>query len=118
MREAVRAGRYRHRVNVQARGTGQDAAGGPADPWVSIATMVAADVEPLTSRELAAAQSTMPEATHQIRTRYTSIWADPKVAAQYRIDYLGRIFNLSPPRNVGERNVEVVILATEGLNDG
>lgn len=51
--------------------------------------------------------------SHEITIRYV-----PGIVASMRIVFNGRNFNLSRPINTDERNVELIIPATEGMNDG
>lgn len=73
-----------------------------------------ASVEPLSGRELIAAQAANSVATHKISMRYAA-----GVTTAMRVKYGSRFFNIvSPPRNVGEMGREMVFEAEEGLNNG
>ena len=108
----MRAGDLRKRITFQMRVTTKDALGGQLGNWVDFAT-VWAEIRPLNSYELFRAQAIQSEISHEITIRYV-----PGITASMRAVYNGRIFNLSPPMNTNERNIELVIPATEGLNDG
>ena len=63
------AGRMDTRVTVQRPETTRDAWGGVVEGWGLVASTWAA-VEPLTGRELFAAQATQSETTYRLTTRY------------------------------------------------
>jgi len=109
----MRASDLRHRITIQRRTTTQDDTGAPTQTWVDFATNVPAAIRPLSSRELMAAQAVQSETSHEITMRYL-----PGVVASMRAVFNGRYFNLARPLNVDERNFELIIPATEGLNDG
>jgi SPP1 family predicted phage head-tail adaptor len=102
----MRAGKLRHRLQVQSYVEVQSASGEQAKKWETVAT-VWGSVEPLNGRELFAAQQVQAEVTHTIRLRHVSL--DP---AQ-RILFGTRIFNLSSIMNKEERRVELSIMAME-----
>jgi SPP1 family predicted phage head-tail adaptor len=114
---SLRAGMLNRRLAIQSRSTTQDAAGQPLNTWTTLATVWAA-IEPLSGHELERAQAIHPEISHQITIRYAAAWADPKTVAKYRGLYKSRIFNFHAPMNSEEGNVQIVILASEGLNQG
>jgi SPP1 family predicted phage head-tail adaptor len=109
----IRAGNLRHRITIQAPANGTDGYGAPVPGWADFAVDVQASIRPLSSRELIAAQAAQSETSHEIRMRYM-----PGITAAMRAVFNGRYFNLSRPLNVDERNIELIIPATEGLNDG
>lgn len=113
----IRAGLLNRRLAIQSRSTAQDAAGQPLNTWTTIATVWAA-IEPLSGREREAAQSIHPDISHQITIRYAAAWADPKTMAKYRGVYKSRVFNFHAPMTTLEGNVEIVIGASEGMNQG
>jgi SPP1 family predicted phage head-tail adaptor len=112
MSVVFKAGDYRKLVTIQQRSLTQDSYGGQSETWSDVMT-VWASIEPLSSRELMAAQAVQSETTHQIRIRYM-----PGITADMRAVYNGRYFNLARPLNTEERNIELVIPAIEGLNRG
>ena len=106
----VHTAALRHRVTLQSRAAGQDAAGQQLDTWVDTLACWA-EITRLGGRELIAAQAVAAEATHQVRMRYA-----PGLTAAMRIVYGSRIFAIAaPPDDVAERHREILILATEGL---
>jgi len=105
--------KLRHRITIQSRSTTPDAYGGQPTTWTDFAVNVAAAIRPLSSRELMAAQAVQAETSHMITIRYR-----PGIVAAMRAVYKGRYFNLATPLNTDERNIELVIPAVEGLNNG
>ena len=118
MTTALRAGLLTRPVSVQSRSTTRDTFGGQSAVWTPVKT-VYAYVEALTGSERTAAQSIAAEVSHRFTVRYdSSLWADPKAAATYRLVYKGRNFNIAAVMNMDEADRLVEILANEGLNDG
>jgi SPP1 family predicted phage head-tail adaptor len=113
----ARAGNRRHIVQVQAKTTDRDALGGAAQAWsTQFSTRVG--ITPLSGRELLAAQAIHAEASHRIEGVFRPEWADPVRAAGYRILFGTRIFNIHDVQNVEERNRDIEIVASEGMNEG
>lgn len=113
----MRAGDLRHRVTFQAKTATEDSFGEQLPTWIDQFTVSAA-IEPLSGRELFAAQSVQSEVTHQITVRYRSEFASPRAIAAMRIAYGNRLFDVHAVMNVDERNRMVIVMASEGLNDG
>lgn len=114
---AIRAGTLRRRLVIEQRSTSQDTAGEPVATWTTVAT-VWGDIAPISGRELLTAQAINTEISHQITIRYQAALADSKIMAGRRISYGGRYFNIHAVMNEDERNRVLMILASEGLNDG
>lgn len=108
----MRAGPLNKRVTFQRRVTGRDEFGQPVEGWEDIAT-VWASVEPISGRELLAAQQVMGETTHRLRCRYRS-----GLTAANRALYKGRVFDLQPAINPREQNASLEIMAKEGVSNG
>lgn len=81
-------GRMRHRVQIQARSTAQDAAGQPVETWTTTAT-VWADVRPVSGREHWPESGERAELTHEISMRY-----GPTVTPKHRIVFGTRTFDI------------------------
>ena len=109
----IRSGALRQTVTIQAPATGTDDYGAPNTGWTDFATDIRVSIRPLSSRELVAAQAAQTETSHEIKMRYL-----PGITSAMRIVFEGRFFNLSRPLNTNERNIELIIPATEGLNNG
>lgn len=113
----ARSGERRHQVLVQARVADKDALGAEVVAWKTLFPTIVG-ITALSGRELLAAQAVHAEISHQIEATYRPEWASPVRAASYRIVKGGRIFNIHSAQNVDERNREVLIMASEGMNDG
>ena len=113
----ISAGLITRRLTIQSKAVGPDTFGGAPATWTDVLT-VWARIEPLTGRQLMAAQVISTEVTHQITLRYQSAWANPKTVASYRGVYATRVFNFHASMNKGENNETLLIMASEGLNDG
>lgn len=114
----MRAGDLRKRVKIQRRDTtALDDYGQPANAWVDVATCWAA-IEPLSGNERLHAMQVNSEINSKVTVRYQSIWIDPKNVDNWRVLYGSRMLNINAMLNVDERNREVTLLVSEGINDG
>ena len=111
----MRAGKLRHRIAIQAKTLTTDAYGGPVETWTDIPGMssIPASVESLSGRELANAQTVNAETTTKITMRYLS-----GVIPANRIMFEGKFYNLQSVIDPELRHRELIILASEGLNEG
>lgn len=114
----MRAGDLRRRVRVQTRATSQDSFGQQVTTWSDLLSSVPADIQPMTGRELIAAQATNTEITHQIELRYHTALSNPVAVAAMRVLYGSRVFEIRASMNVDERNRQITLLASEGANQG
>jgi SPP1 family predicted phage head-tail adaptor len=118
----MRAGELRHRIKLQVPASGDDSFGEPLTGWVNVFATpdgkIAAGVEPLAGRELVAAQAIQVEVSHKITVRYQPALASPKLVATMRALYGTRVFSIGGALNIDERNREITLLATEGVNNG
>lgn len=118
----MRAGDLRRRITLQTRDTTRDSYGQQVTTWTDFMTGVPADIQSLAGRELLAAQATYSEATHLIVIRYMTLLSDPvKVAAMRAVYGNGgttRYFNIGACQNIDERNKEMHLFVSEGLNQG
>lgn len=108
----MRAGKLRHRVTIKARNDTQNDTGEAVASWTEVATVWAA-VEPLRGRELLTAQSINSEVTGTIRMRYRA-----GIEASMRAEYAGKVYNIVAVVNPDERNIELLLYTSQGLNDG
>jgi SPP1 family predicted phage head-tail adaptor len=113
----MRAGALRRRATLQVRSTAVDTAGGQLTVWTDLYT-VWCSLEPSSGRELHAAQVMQLEQPMTVMLRWQQELSDPKVVAAMRLVYNGRLFNIHSCQNTNERNRELTLIATEGLNDG
>ena len=118
---SIRAGALNRRITLQSRSVSQDASGGQINTWADVAT-IWASIEPLSGRELMAAQAVQSAVSHQITIRYQTQFADPKVMAAMRAilikDSITRYFNIHASRDEGELRHNIIMDAEEGLNNG
>ena len=108
----MRAGKLHHRVTIQAKSLTVDDYGGAVETWADVAS-VAASVEPLQGRELASAQTVNAETTTRIGTRYLA-----GVIPSNRIIFEGKFYNIQSVVDPELRHRELIIMASEGLNEG
>lgn len=109
----MRAGKLRHLVTVQTELEDQSSmTGAVTKAWATVAS-VYASVEPLIGRELQRAMAERAELTYTIRTRYLA-----GITTRHRLLYDGKTFNIRSVVDVEERHRELVLMCTEGLNDG
>ncbi|WP_122678403.1 phage head closure protein [Pseudomonas viridiflava] len=89
----MRAGRLRHRITFQVLGRRQDPqTGEELESWETVWEKVPAAVEPLSSRDLVAAQAGQSEATGRMVIRYRA-----GVLPTMRILYRGEIYDIKGP---------------------
>lgn len=110
------SGELRRRVTFQARSVGQDSAGGLLATWYDAFT-VYAKIDPLSGRELLAAQVVHAETTHEVWVRYRAELANPATATRYRITLGTRVFNILGALDLEERRQWIVCQCSEGLID-
>ncbi len=107
-------GALRRRVTFEQRTPGRDSAGGPLDTWQPVFTSYA-KVEPLSGRELLAAQVVHAEITLEVWVRYRPEFADPKTATALRIRYGARLLNILSVIDVDDLRQWVVCQCSEGI---
>lgn len=113
----MRAGRLRHRVDIQRKVSGRDSETGEMleEHWVTEWARCPAAFEPLSSREFIAAKAEQDEATARVVIRYR-----PGVLPKMRILYRGDIYTIvGPPLAdpVSGKDYLSILVAT-GVNDG
>jgi SPP1 family predicted phage head-tail adaptor len=108
---SVRAGDLRHPIQIVKPTLAQDSAGGWEIDQAGVFANVWAAIEPLTGRELFAAQQKVSEVTHKITIRYT-----PGVLASMNVWFEDREFQIQAVENPEERNIVLVLLAIERDN--
>lgn len=111
------AGILNRRIKIQRPSTIKDSLGAPSRSWIDVAT-VWAEIQPLSGREAIIASRISAEISHQITVRYQAIFDSPQQVAQMRVLYKSRIFNIHSALNEDEKRVQVILLASEGLDDG
>ena len=113
----MQAGALRKRVTFQTRSAAVDSFGQQVTTWTDAFT-VWASIEPLSARELFAAQAVQSEVSHKVAVRYRAELANPVAVAAMRVVYSGRWFNVQGALNIDERRRSIELLATEGLSNG
>ena len=112
----MRAGSLRHRITFQAPGLTQDPETGEMLPgWETVWEKVPASVEPLSARDLIAAQAGQSEASGRMVIRYRA-----GVLPTMRILHRDDIYNIQgQPMPDPVSGLEyLTILVAKGLNDG
>lgn len=104
----MRAGKLRHRVEIQERATSRDAHGNPVETW-STAAPVFASVEPLTGNEKLTQQKITASVTHKITIRART------VTPRSRVLFDGRVFDVNSSLDLEERGREVHLFCTEAV---
>lgn len=102
----------RQRVNIQTRSVPVDDFGQESETWATVAT-VWASVEPLSGRELLAAQQVQGETTHRVRMRYQA-----GVTTSTRLLFNLRPLNIVSVINKNEAGAFLELLCTEGPTNG
>lgn len=108
----MEAGKLRHRITIQQRSSTQDSYGQPLVAWTDVATVWCA-IDPLSGRELLAAEAVQSEITHKVVMRYRS-----GINAKMRVLYGSRIFDIQNVLDENERHRTLTLLCLEGLTDG
>lgn len=114
---ALGSGALNRRIKIQRPSTAKDSLGGTTRSWIDVVT-VWATIQPLSGREAVIANRISAEITHQITVRHQSAFANPQLVSQMRVLYRSRIFNIHSALNDDENQVAVILLASEGLDDG
>lgn len=104
----MNAGRLRHRVTVQTPTRSANATGERTLTWSTVAT-VWAGVEPRRSVERDEASQQIAPTTYDIEMRYRS-----DITPACRLQWGGKVLNITSVINVGNRNREISVVAVEG----
>lgn len=113
----LEAGKLRHRVTVQARTNTQGSVTGATDvSWADVPQWVniAAAIEPLSARDLIAAQAQQSPVTSRVTIRRLA-----GLTAQHRLMHNGRVLSIEGVLPDPDSGLEWMTLAVaEGLSDG
>ena len=107
----MRAGRLKHRVQIQTATTARGATGEPVATWTTVKTIWAA-IEPVKGDERLAAQGVQARLTHRVHLRYNAYRA---LSSAMRFCYGTRIFEITAVVNRYEANRETVCDCVEVL---
>lgn len=111
----IKSGELRHLVTLQRPSGARDAVGGRVTTWDAQGE-VHAKIEPIQGRERFYAAQRQASTSHMVTVRYGPETRD--IDATWRIKFGTRIFTVDePPRNTEERNIELVMMCTEGPRD-
>ena len=110
-------GAMRQRIVFQARGVSVDSFGQQVTTWTD-AFGIWASIEPVSARELFAAQAVQSEVSHRITVRYRAEFANQAGVAAMRAVSEVRIFNIHGAVDTDGRRRWVELRVTEGLNNG
>jgi len=110
----MKAGKLRHRIELQSNAPTQDSYGEPIASWTTDDT-VWASIEPLSGRELLRAQEVHAEVTTRIRVRYPGALGASTLTADDRIKHGARIFEIAAVINPDERDRELELLCVEAV---
>lgn len=112
----MNAGKLRHRIAFQSMGAGQNpVTGEETTGWITIWDKVPASVEPLSSRDLIAAQAAQSDASARIVIRYRA-----GVLPTMRILFRGEVYAIKgPPMPDPVSGLEyLTILVSKGVLNG
>ena len=112
----MRAGRLRHRLVLQKPVTARNATTNEKETtWTTVST-VWGGIEPIRGKERVSAQGL--DAVYDVRLpmRYSSEIAG--IDATWRATNGGKVYAFQSVLNIDERNNEVEVLASEGVQDG
>jgi len=109
----IAAGRLRHWVQIEQFIEAVDSAGDRVRYWATYAERWAA-IEPLSGRELIAAQQAQSEVSVRIVIRHT-----PGVTAAMRVVYRGQPYNIQAVMTDKDSGIDYqTLLCSLGTNDG
>lgn len=111
----MQAGTLRHRITIQRKVAGspqQNAVGEPDVTWTDY-IITSASVDPITGNEPFIAQEHLSRVTSKIRMRYRA-----GVTSDMRVSFNSNVYDIKAVLNWGERNVELLLLCEQGVNNG
>lgn len=108
----IRSGDMKRRITFQTRSATKDGYGQESTTWSDLLSCWA-DIQPLSGRELVAAQAQLAETTHEIQIRYRT-----GITAALRVVYQGRIFNVLSVIDQDMQHRRLSLMCSEGLNQG
>lgn len=109
----MRAGKLRHRVSLQEQSATSDAMGSASEAWTDFAVGCAASIEPLSGRELYAAQQHHAEVTVRVRLRYRE-----GVLPSMRVVHRGVAYPILYVINPALKNAELQLMCATGVHEG
>lgn len=106
---ALNPGELRHKIIIQTPTESSDSYGGFTATWATFATVWAA-LNPVRNREYPISLQNETRTLHKITIRYVAGLTD-----KMRVNFGGRIFNITSIINREERNIVLDIIAEEGM---
>ncbi len=103
---AIRAGRLRHRIEVQSPTDSQGRMGSVTQTWATDAT-VWAGIEPISGRERLASDVIQADVTHRIIMRHRAL------TTENRLLFGARVFNIDAVLDRDERATELEVMVKE-----
>jgi len=107
----MRAGRLRHRLELQSKSETRDEYGAAIVSWTTQDTVWGA-IEPLSGREYFSQQQVQAEASVRIVIRYNG-----SIDETWRIKHGGRYYNIVDVLNHDMRNYMLTIMCREGVSE-
>lgn len=109
----LKAGRLRHRVELQAKSVTRDNYGAETITWIAIVSYAsdgkfAAECLPLSGREYLAARSEVAETLIKVRIRWRA-----DVSTANRVVWDGRVYDIEAALDTGGRHEELVLMCKE-----
>lgn len=104
----MRAGKLRHKIEIQSVSGSENDFGERVDEWTTDATVSAA-IEPLRGSERLLAQQVQANVSHLIIMRYRAVTSDQ------RVKFGSRIFDIQAVLNIDERNRETHLACAEAV---
>ena len=105
---AIQAGRLRHRVQIQKKGTTLGTRGERTDGWVPDGKKVWAEVVTLSGSEVEQARQMYAKANIQVRMRYRA-----GLTTENRLKFGTRILHIGHIDRFDQRGIELVLLCGE-----
>ena len=105
----MRAGKLRHKLELQRNSPSRNAVGEEVADWRTIEVFWGAII-PLSGRELLNAQQGAAEMSHRIERRYVS-----GITATDRVKFGSRTFDINAVINVDERDRELHLMCMEAV---
>lgn len=109
----IRAGALRHSIRIERQHTATDSMGSASEDWIPAAEGVAASIEPLSGRELYAAQQHHAEVTIRIRLRHRE-----GVLPSMRVTHRGVAYPILYVINPALKNAELQLMCAAGVHEG
>jgi len=105
----MRNGELRHKICIEEKVILRDSYGAEQVTWTPF-LYAWAKIEPLTGREYFASKQTQASTSHKITMRYQA-----GIHPYHRISWADRVFNIDAILNEDERNISLIIFATEAI---